>query len=104
MSAADQIARNLEIWRAQQAAKAHREAVPGALDEANLALQQVADGELVQLTPPTLATLVREVARLQAALKRANEDLRDEQREGQRAAGEAYSEGRHEGLSEGRGW
>jgi hypothetical protein len=95
---------NTEIWRRQQEHRAHIAAVPGALDEASLALQQCADGELVQLTPPTVATLVREVQRLQAELKRAHQDMRDEQREAQRAAGEAYSEGRHEGLSEGRGW
>jgi hypothetical protein len=102
---------NEEIWRMQRERRAHLAAVPGALEQARRVLtdfngQPVADGEPPQegLTGGQLRTLVKEVERLQLALKRANDDLRDEQREGQRAAGDAFSEGRHEGLQEARGY
>lgn len=95
---------NEEIIRRQREHREHQARLPLALDEANLALQRVADGELVQLTPSALSTLLREIALLQAARKQASQDMRDEQREGQHAAAAAFSEGRHEGLNEGRGW
>lgn len=102
---------NEELWKWQQAHRAHLAAVPGALEQARRVLIDfnglpVADGEapLDGLTAGQLRTLVREVERLQTALKRANDDLRDEQREAQHAASSAYTEGRHDGIEEGRGW
>lgn len=96
---------NEEIWKAQQEHRAHMAAVPEALAQATAAVEYVDDGRKpVSLHASTVRTLLKEVQRLQAALKRANEDMRDEQREAHRAAGEAFSEGRHEGLQEGRGW
>lgn len=96
---------NEQIWRAQQEHRAHVAAVPEALAEARAAVEYVGDGRKpVSLHASTVRTLVKEVERLQAAIKRANADLREEQRDAQRAAGEAFSEGRHEGLQEGRGY
>jgi hypothetical protein len=98
---------NEEIWKRQQEHRAHMAAVPFAMKHARDLLADADTDQSIHATKvdvDKLRTLVREVERLQAALKQANQDMRDEQREGQRAAGEAYAEGRHEGLSEGRGW
>ena len=100
---------NEEIWKIQRAARAHREAVPVALGTAKALLldddcNDRKDDAEVTIPAGQLRTLVAEVDRLQAALRRANEDLRDEQREGQYAAAAAHSEGRAEGLQEGRGY
>lgn len=100
---------NEEIWKAQRAARAHREAVPRVLGTAKALLLADDFTDLPSDAPVTiqagqLRTLVDEVDRLQAALRRANDDLRDEQREGQRAAAESFGEGRHEGLQEARGY
>ena len=95
---------NAEILQQQREAAAHRTKLPMAVATAREACEGKPGHELVELPAGNLSTLLREIERLQAALKRASDDLRDEQREAQHAAASAYSEGRHEGLSEGRGW
>lgn len=96
---------NEEIWKRQQEHRAHLAAVPDALAEAKAATEYIADGrQPVSLHAHSVRTLVREVKRLQAALKQAAQDLRDEQREAQHSASAAFAEGRHEGVREGRGW
>lgn len=102
---------NEEIWKLQQERRAHLAAVPHALEHAKVLLidydgSEIPEGQSPRdgLTAGELRTLVKEVERLQAALKRAHQDLRDEQREAQHAAASAFSEGRHEGLQEGRGY
>jgi signal transduction protein with GAF and PtsI domain len=94
---------NEEVIAHQRAAKAHREALPGAVAEAKAAIQED-DKQVVCLFTASVRTLLHEVERLQAALKRANDDLRDEQREAQHAASSAYTEGRHDGIEETRVW
>lgn len=101
---------NEEIWKRQQEHRAHVAAVPEAIarakaaTEADAAFAALPNDERPRdcLTAGHVRTLVREVERLQAALKQANQDLRDEQREAQHAASSAYSEGRHDGMQEGR--
>lgn len=98
---------NEEIWKLQQEHRAHMVAVPHAMKHASDLLADANTDQsihAIKVDVDKLRTLVREIERLQAALKQANQDMRDEMREAQRAAGEAYSEGRHEGLQEGRGW
>jgi hypothetical protein len=95
---------NEEIVKLQRDAAAHRTKLPMAVATAREACEGWPGHRLVELPAGNLATLLREIERLQLALKRANDDLRDEQREGQHAAASAFSEGRHEGLNEGRGW
>lgn len=96
---------NEEIWKRQREAKARREAVPGALDAVRGACtdydgRAMSDGEAPRdnLNCGYLRTLVKEVERLQAALKQANQDARDEEREARNAVASAYSEGLHDGA------
>ena len=99
---------NEEIIRMQREATAHREAVPGALRQAHAVLSYFngRDNCLLDggMTAGTLRTLVKEVERLQAALKQANQDIRDEQREARYSAANAYADGRHDGIEESRGY
>jgi hypothetical protein len=97
---------NEQIREAQRAASAHRQAVPLALGTARALLlddnfNDHEDSTTVEIQAGQLRTLVEEVDRLQAALRRANDDLRDEQREGQRAASDARAEGYAEGRERG---
>lgn len=102
---------NEQIWKRQQEHRAHLAAVPGAMGAAKAMVIDLngvpmADTETPRqgLTCGQVRTLVKEVERLQAEVKRAAQDLRDEQREAQHAAGAAYSEGRHDGIEESRGY
>jgi predicted RNA-binding protein with PIN domain len=99
----------IQIIRMQREAKAHHEAVPGALAQAKLMIarkeaEEAEDVFSIGLESHTLRTLVKEVERLQAALKQANQDARDEEREARHSAGAAYAEGRHDGIEESRGY
>jgi sialic acid synthase SpsE len=100
---------NEEIIKLQRDAKAHREAVPGALAQAKLMIarkeaEEAADVFSIGLESHTLRTLVKEIERLQAALKQANQDARDEEREARHSAAAAYTDGRHDGIEESRGY
>jgi hypothetical protein len=100
---------NEEIWKAQREHRMHMALMPVAIANVKARLidfdeRPIADNEAPRdgILCGELRVLLKEIERLQAAVKRANDDLRDEQREGQRAASSAYSEGRHDGLSESR--
>lgn len=99
---------NKEIWEWQQEQRKHLALVPLAVANVGERLidfngQPMADNEAPRdgIICAELRVLLKEIERLQAALKRANEDLRDEEREGRHAAGAAYAEGRHDALREG---
>lgn len=94
---------NAEIIAMQRAARAHREALPAALEQARALTtdfngQPMVDGEVPRdgLTVGTVRTLVLEIERLQARAK----DYETELREASREVRDAYSEGHFNGREE----
>lgn len=102
---------NSEILKMQREHRTHLAAVPVALTDAKAALTDFDGRQMDGAEPPmdgltagTLRTLVKEVERLQAAMKQARRDAADEHREARHAASAAYYDGRNEAIEESRGY